>query len=77
MFKTDARWALHRRPDRAFGKTAATVGTHIVKNVIYTVSTKRAFISTNTRFCGVRREVFVAEFAVWTKFQHFVTSLIR
>ena len=77
MFKADARSTRHRGSNRAFGETTATVGTHIVENSFYTVRTKRAFISTNARFRGVRREVFVAEFAVWTKFQHFVTSLIR
>ena len=56
-------------PDRTRDEAAAAVRAHIVQFVVDAVRAERALIAADARFCGVRRKVFVAIFAVRSKLQ--------
>jgi hypothetical protein len=61
---------ISRRPDRPRNKSASTIGTDIVQNVIDARRTERTFIGANARIERIGRQCFIAVFARGSKFQH-------
>lgn len=60
-------------------EAATAIWTNIVKNIFYTASTEGAFIAANAGVAGIGRQIFIAEFAIWSKLQHgipFFTKLL-
>jgi len=58
------------RPDGPGNEAAAAIGTHIVQYVIHAVGAKGAFVGTNTRLQGIRRQEFVTVLTGRTEFEH-------
>ena len=61
---------ISRWPDRPRNKSASTIGTDIVQNVIDARRTERAFIAANPRIERIGRQCFIAVFARRSEFQH-------
>jgi hypothetical protein len=61
---------IFRWPDRPRNKSASTIGTDIVQNVIDARRTKRAFVGANARIERIGRQCFIAVFARGSEFQH-------
>ena len=61
---------IFRWPDRPRNKSASTIGTDIVQNVIDARRTKRAFVGANARIDRIGRQCFIAVFARGSEFQH-------
>ena len=61
---------ISRWPDRPRNKSASTIGTDIVQNVIDARRTERAFVDANARVERIGRQCFIAVFARGSEFQH-------
>jgi hypothetical protein len=61
---------ISRWPDRPRNKSASTIGTDIVQNVIDARRTERAFVGANARIERIGRQCFIAVFARRSEFQH-------
>ena len=57
-------------PDRAGHEVASACRADVAQDRVYAIGAVGAFVSANTRVGAVWRQVFVAEFAVWSEFKH-------
>ncbi len=64
--KTNAWSSLRARSDRSLAKSTAAVWAHVVKDMLYAVSTECTFVSANTGLGRLGRQVLVAVLAVWS-----------
>ena len=63
-------------PDWARYKTSATVWANIAEWTFNTVRTEGALITADACLLGIGRQIAVAQFTVWTNFQHGCGQLI-
>ena len=61
---------LARRPYRTRREIAAAVGAYAFETVLDAIAAEGALERADHRVGGRRRQVYVAAFAAWTKFEH-------
>lgn len=58
------------RTDRTGNKSTTAVRTDVMKYCIYAVTTKSAFVTTNTSVRGFRRQGYIAVLTSWSEIKH-------